>query len=78
MTFRKPTKRLVDTEVTMPFEKNTEVVGMLAFVNANQTVMDVGLHGGIIEDTLRKRVSIGGLCDTGCWYLHLACSGARS
>jgi hypothetical protein len=62
----------------MPFEKNMKVVDMSAFMDTNQTVMDVGLHGGIIKDALRKRVSMGGLHDTTSWHLHLTWTGAPS
>jgi hypothetical protein len=57
----------------MSLEENTEVVDMLAFTNTDQTIMNIRLHGSVIKDTLRERVSTSGVSHTACRDLHLAC-----
>jgi hypothetical protein len=60
----------------MSLEEYTEVVDMLAFMNANQTIMNIRLHGSIAKNTLREWVSICSMSYAACGHLHLVCFGA--
>ena len=55
---------LVDAESAMTLEEYAKLVGVFTLVNADQTVMYIWLHCGIIKNALRNGVSVGGLSYT--------------
>ena len=62
----------------MTLEEYAKLVGAFTLVNADQTVMYIWLHCGIIENALGNGVSVGGLSYTARWDFHLACLIAYS
>jgi hypothetical protein len=50
--------QLVDSEITVSFEKDDEMVDGVAVNQVNKAVMDVRLQHGLVHEVFHKRIAI--------------------
>ena len=77
MVNRQPTERLVNAKAAMSLEEYSEIVSVLALANTDQAIVDIRLHGAVIDDTLGERVSIAAMSHAARRDLHLVWLAAQ-
>lgn len=53
-----PAKKHIGSETKMPFEEYAESIDMSPFAHSHETVVDIRLHGSLLEETFRDRKAL--------------------
>jgi hypothetical protein len=53
-----PAKKHVGSKTKMPFEEDAELIDVSPFVHSHETVVDVRLHGSLLEETFKNRKAL--------------------